>query len=58
MRMETYLRVLVWAGRVLAVGALFLPFGLLFGPMLLIQAELLALVHRIAKALEGVEVEG
>jgi len=51
------LRVLIWAGRVFAVGALFLPFGLFLGPALLIVTELLGLTWRLVTALEGVEVE-
>lgn len=55
--METYLRILIWMGRVCAAGALFLPFGLFLGPALLIVTELLGLTWRLVKALEEVEVE-
>lgn len=55
--MDIYLRVLVWVGRIIAVGAFFLPMGLLFGPTLLILAELLGLSYRIAKRLEEVTLE-
>lgn len=54
---ERYFRVLLWAGRGLAVLAFFLPYGPVLTFVVLALAELLYLLYRQVRALEALEVE-
>lgn len=51
MNYDRYLTIVVWGGRVLALTALFLPFGVFLAAVALMLAEAVGLLHRLYQGL-------